>query len=435
MGRCPDCEEWNSLFEEIVHPSSQGKGIGIAVAGRNRPEPINTIEMTDQERLKIGIVEFDRVLGGGLVPGSLVLIGGDPGIGKSTLLLQVFHSLSMQGLKVLYVSGEESVRQIRLRSNRLNTVSDGLWVVSETSMEAIQKIVEEIRPDVLAVDSIQTVFSSELGSSPGSVSQVREATMLLMYLAKTSHIPVFLVGHVTKEGAIAGPKVLEHMVDTVLYFEGERNHIFRILRAVKNRFGSTNEIGVFEMKDSGLMEVENPSALFLAERPVDAAGSVVVAGVEGSRPVLVELQALVCATQYGHARRTALGVDPNRVSLLVAVLEKKLGFHLMDQDIFMNVAGGMKVDEPAIDLGIAVATASSFLDKALPDRTIVFGEIGLAGEVRGISQVEARITEAVKMGFRQCILPKSNLSRLKAPRGMRLTGISTLEEGIEELFS
>jgi DNA repair protein RadA/Sms len=405
------------------------------VAGRNRPEPINTIEMTDQERLKIGIVEFDRVLGGGLVPGTLVLIGGDPGIGKSTLLLQVFHSLSMQGLKVLYVSGEESVRQIRLRSNRLNTVSDGLWVVSETSMEAIQKIVEEIRPDVLAVDSIQTVFSSELGSSPGSVSQVREATMLLMYLAKTSQIPVFLVGHVTKEGAIAGPKVLEHMVDTVLYFEGERNHIFRILRAVKNRFGSTNEIGVFEMKDSGLMEVENPSALFLAERPVDAAGSVVVAGVEGSRPVLVELQALVCATQYGHARRTALGVDPNRVSLLVAVLEKKLGFHLMDQDIFMNVAGGMKVDEPAIDLGIAVATASSFLDKALPDRTIVFGEIGLAGEVRGISQVEARITEAVKMGFRQCILPKSNLSRLKAPRGMRLTGISTLEEGIEELFS
>lgn len=435
MGRCPDCGEWNSLFEEIVHPSSQGKGIGIAVAGGNRPEPINTVEMTDQERLKIGIVEFDRVLGGGLVPGSLVLIGGDPGIGKSTLLLQVFHCLSMQGLKVLYVSGEESVRQIRLRSNRLNTVSDGLWVVSETSMEAIQKIVEEIRPDVLAVDSIQTVFSSELGSSPGSVSQVREATMLLMYLAKTSQIPVFLVGHVTKEGAIAGPKVLEHMVDTVLYFEGERNHIFRILRAVKNRFGSTNEIGVFEMKDSGLMEVENPSALFLAERPVDAAGSVVVAGVEGSRPVLVELQALVCATQYGHARRTALGVDPNRVSLLVAVLEKKLGFHLMDQDIFMNVAGGVKVDEPAIDLGIAVATASSFLDKALPDRTIVFGEIGLAGEVRGISQVEARITEAVKMGFRQCILPKSNLSRLKAPRGMRLTGISTLEEGIEELFS
>jgi len=357
MGRCPDCEEWNSLVEETAISSFGGKGMAMALAGENQPQPINAIEMIEEKRLKTDIKEFDRVLGGGLVPGSLVLIGGDPGIGKSTLLLQVFCRFSMQGHKVLYISGEESVKQVRLRSDRLNAVSDNLWVVSETSMEAIQKMVETTAPDVLAVDSIQTVFTTELSSAPGSVSQVREATMHLMYLAKRSDIPIFLVGHVTKEGAIAGPRVLEHMVDTVLYFEGERSHVFRILRAVKNRFGSTNEIGVFEMKDSGLSEVANPSAVFLAERPVDAAGSVVVASIEGSRPILVELQALVSTTTYGNPRRTAIGVDSNRVSLLVAVLEKKLGFNLMDQDIFLNVAGGVKVDEPAIDLGIAVATA------------------------------------------------------------------------------
>ncbi|MBW2646890.1 MAG: DNA repair protein RadA [Deltaproteobacteria bacterium] len=434
MGRCPDCAEWNSLVEETAISSFGGKGMEMALAGENKPQPINAIEMIEEKRLKTGIAEFDRVLGGGLVPGSLVLIGGDPGIGKSTLLLQVFCRFSMQGHKVLYISGEESVKQIRLRSDRLNAVSDNLWVVSETSMEAIQKMVETTAPDVLAVDSIQTVFNTELSSAPGSVSQVREATMHLMYLAKRSDIPIFLVGHVTKEGAIAGPRVLEHMVDTVLYFEGERSHVFRILRAVKNRFGSTNEIGVFEMKDSGLSEVANPSAVFLAERPVDAAGSVVVASIEGSRPILVELQALVSTTTYGNPRRTAIGVDSNRVSLLVAVLEKKLGFNLMDQDIFLNVAGGVKVDEPAIDLGIAVATASSFLDKPLPDHTIVLGEVGLTGEVRGINQIETRIAEANKMGFQRCILPKNNLSRLKAPPEMTLIGVKTLEETMEKLF-
>ncbi len=434
MGRCPDCAEWNSLVEETAAASFGGKGMAMTLAGENQPQPINSIEMIEEKRLKTGIGEFDRVLGGGLVPGSLVLIGGDPGIGKSTLLLQVFHRLSEHGHKVLYVSGEESVKQVRLRSNRLNAVSDNLWVVSETSMETIQKMMETTAPDVLAVDSIQTVFTTELSSAPGSVSQVREATMHLMYLAKRSGVPIFLVGHVTKEGAIAGPRVLEHIVDTVLYFEGEHSHVFRILRAVKNRFGSTNEIGVFEMKDSGLSEVANPSALFLAERPVDAAGSVVVASIEGSRPILVELQALVSSTTYGNPRRTAIGVDSNRVSLLVAVLEKKLGFHLMDQDIFLNVAGGVKVDEPAIDLGIAVATASSFLDKPLPNHTIVLGEVGLTGEVRGINQIETRIAEANKMGFQRCILPKNNLSRLKAPPEMTLVGVKTLEEAMEEVF-
>jgi DNA repair protein RadA/Sms len=434
MGRCPDCAEWNSLVEEMTVSSFGGKGREMALASENQPQPINIIEMIEEKRLKTGIAEFDRVLGGGLVPGSLVLIGGDPGIGKSTLLLQVFHRFSVQGHKVLYMSGEESVKQVRLRSNRLDTISDNLWVVSETSMEMIQKMVETTAPDVLAVDSIQTVFTTELSSAPGSVSQVREATMHLMYLAKRSGLPIFLVGHVTKEGAIAGPRILEHMVDTVLYFEGERSHIFRILRAAKNRFGSTNEIGVFEMKDSGLAEVANPSAVFLAERPVDAAGSVVIASIEGSRPILVELQALVSTTKYGNPRRTAIGVDSNRVSLLIAVLEKKLGFHLVDEDIFMNVAGGVRVDEPAIDLGIAVAIVSGFLDKPVPSNTIVFGEVGLTGEVRGINQVETRIAEASKMGFQRCILPKNNLSRLKAPSEMILIGVETLGEAMEKLF-
>jgi DNA repair protein RadA/Sms len=434
MGRCPDCAEWNSLVEEMTISSFGGKGRELALTSENQPQPINTIEMIEEKRLKTGIAEFDRVLGGGLVPGSLVLIGGDPGIGKSTLLLQVFHRLSTQGHRVLYMSGEESVKQVRLRSNRLNTISDNLWVVSETSMEMIQKMVETTAPDVLAVDSIQTVFTTELSSAPGSVSQVREATMHLMYLAKGAGIPIFLVGHVTKEGAIAGPRILEHMVDTVLYFEGERSHIFRILRAAKNRFGSTNEIGVFEMKISGLAEVANPSAVFLAERPVEAAGSVVIASIEGSRPILVELQALVSATKYGNPRRAAIGVDSNRVSLLIAVLEKKLGFHLMDEDIFMNVAGGIRVDEPAIDLGIAVAITSGFLDKPVPSNTIVCGEVGLTGEVRGINQAETRIAEASKMGFQRCILPKNNLSRLKASSEMVLIGVETLGEAMEQLF-
>jgi DNA repair protein RadA/Sms len=396
--------------------------------------PIDSIEIDHEQRLLTTIHEFDRVLGGGLVQGTLVLVGGDPGIGKSTLMLQVLHGLAGQGRKVLYVSGEESIRQIRLRSQRLETVSSSLLVVSEVEVDAILAMVDSIKPEVLVIDSIQTMFSSELGSAPGSVSQVREATVRLMLMAKRSGIPTFLVGHVTKDGAIAGPKLLEHMVDTVLYFEGDRNHIFRVLRAVKNRFGSTNEIGVFEMKERGLEEVANPSAVFLSGRPASAAGSVVAASMEGTRPILVELQALTSGTNFGTPRRTILGLDPNRVALLAAVMEKKIGMHLMGYDIFMNVAGGVRVIEPAVDLAIVAAIASSFLDKPVPDRTVVMGEVGLTGEVRAIGQADTRIYESAKMGFNRCIVPLSNLKRLPAVEGVEITGVSTVSEAVESLF-
>ena len=380
------------------------------------------------------IKEFDRVLGGGLVTGTLILIGGDPGIGKSTLMLQALYGLANQGHKVLYISGEESIRQLRLRSKRLETVSSNLLVVSEVEIEAILSIIENSRPEVLVVDSIQTMFNGELTSAPGSVSQVRESTVRLMLMAKKTGIPTFLVGHVTKDGAIAGPKLLEHMVDTVLYFEGDRNHIFRILRAVKNRFGSTNEIGVFEMKEMGLDEVANPSAVFLSERPDSAPGSVVTASMEGTRPILVELQALASATNFGTPRRTILGLDPNRVALLAAVMEKKLGMHLMGYDIFMNVAGGVKITEPAVDMAIVAAVASSFLDKAIPDDTVVLGEIGLTGEVRAIGQVDIRISECHKMGFNRCLAPESNLKNLPDLADIEIVGIKTLSEAVENLF-
>jgi len=380
------------------------------------------------------IKEFDRVLGGGLVAGTLVLIGGDPGIGKSTLMLQALYGLAGQGYKVLYISGEESIRQIRLRSQRLATVSPNMLVVSEVDVDAIMAMVASNQPQVLVVDSIQTMFSSELASAPGSVSQVRESTVRLMLMAKKTGIPTFLVGHVTKDGAIAGPKLLEHMVDTVLYFEGDRNHIFRILRAVKNRFGSTNEIGVFEMKDKGLDEVANPSAVFLSERPDGAAGSTVTASMEGTRPILVELQALASATNFGTPRRTILGLDANRVALLAAVMEKKIGMHLMGYDIFMNVAGGVKVGEPAVDLAIVSAIASSFLDKAIPEGTVVLGEVGLTGEVRAIGQVDTRIAEIKKMGFTRCLVPAGNLKRLPDFEGIEISGVQTVSEAVESLF-
>ena len=396
--------------------------------------PIDAIELESEERLLTGIAEFDRVLGGGIVPGTLVLIGGDPGIGKSTLMLQALYGLAGSGHKVLYVSGEESIRQMRIRSKRLETVSPELLVAAEVELETILNMVKSVQPAVVVIDSIQTMYNSELTSAPGSVSQVRESTVRLMFMAKRSGIPVFLVGHVTKEGAIAGPKLLEHMVDTVLYFEGDRNHVFRILRAVKNRFGSTNEIGVFEMKGKGLEEVGNPSAIFLSERPVNAPGSVVTASMEGTRPILVELQALASSSSFGTARRTILGLDQNRVALLVAVMEKKLGMQLLGHDIFMNVAGGVKIDEPAVDMGIVAAVASSFLDKSIPEGTLVLGEVGLTGEVRGIGQVETRIQEAQKMGFTRCLVPQSNRTRLSGTGGMTITGIRTISEGIENLF-
>jgi DNA repair protein RadA/Sms len=434
MGRCPDCSSWDSFVEERPAGGTNSQASRSITELRIAPVPIDSIELETELRLLTEIKEFDRVLGGGLVPGTLVLIGGDPGIGKSTLMLQALNGLAGQGHKVLYVSGEESIRQIRLRSKRLNTVSPQMLVVSEVEVESIMSMIETTRPEVLVVDSIQTMFNSDLTSAPGTVSQVREAAVRLMLMAKRTGIPTLLVGHVTKDGAIAGPKLLEHMVDTVLYFEGDRNHIFRILRAVKNRFGSTNEIGVFEMKDKGLDEVANPSAVFLSERPAGAPGSVVTASMEGTRPILVELQALASATNFGTPRRTILGLDPNRVALLAAVMEKKLGMHLMSHDIFMNVAGGVKVVEPAVDMSIVAAVASSFLDKAIPDGTVVLGEIGLTGEVRAIGQVETRISESRKMGFTRCLVPESNLKRLPALNGIEITGVKTVSEAIENLF-
>ncbi len=434
MGKCPDCGSWDAFVEERLATGARlGPGAG-RTALQQAPVPIDSIMLDTEHRLHTTIQEFDRVLGGGLVPGTLVLIGGDPGIGKSTLMLQALCGLANGGHKVLYVSGEESIRQIRLRSKRLGTVSPDILVVSEVEIDAIMSMIDTTRPEVLVVDSIQTMFNGDLTSAPGSVSQVRESTVRLMLMAKKTGIPTLLVGHVTKDGAIAGPKLLEHMVDTVLYFEGDRNHIFRILRAVKNRFGSTNEIGVFEMKAKGLDEVANPSAVFLSERPAGAPGSVVTASMEGTRPILVELQALASATNFGTPRRTILGLDANRVALLAAVMEKKLGMHLMGHDIFMNVAGGVRVTEPAVDLAIVVSIASSFLDKAIPESTLVLGEVGLTGEVRAIGQMDNRISESRKMGFTRCLVPASNLKRIRGSDGIQIEGVKTVSEAVETLF-
>jgi DNA repair protein RadA/Sms len=434
MGKCPDCGEWQSFVEEAVPAkSASGYAQNIAAAGAS-PVPIDAIDADNENRILTGIMEFDRVLGGGIVPGTLVLIGGDPGIGKSTLMLQALYGLATDGSRVLYISGEESVRQLGIRSRRLSAVSSNMLVVSEIDITSILSMVETAKPTAIVIDSIQTMYSSDLTSAPGSVSQVRESAMRLMLMAKRNGIPTFLVGHVTKEGAIAGPRLLEHMVDTVLYFEGDRNHVFRVLRAVKNRFGSTNEIGVFEMKDHGLDEVENPSAVFLSERPKASPGSVVTTSMEGTRPVLVEIQALASGTNLGTPRRTILGLDQNRVSLLVAVMEKKLGLHLMGHDIFMNVAGGVKINEPAVDLGIISAIASSFLDQPVSDGTVVLGEVGLTGEVRAISQVDVRAQEIKKMGFKTCVAPKSNLERMSHVKGLEMIGVGTVKEAIETLF-
>jgi DNA repair protein RadA/Sms len=434
MGKCPDCGEWQTFVEEMQTAKSALGAMRNFSSSQTKPVSIDSIELEDEDRILTNISEFDRVLGGGLVPGTLVLIGGDPGIGKSTLMLQALHGLAEQGHKVYYVSGEESIRQIRIRSKRLSTVSPELLVVSEINLESILMMVESDQPDVLVIDSIQTMFSPDLTSAPGSVTQVRESTVRLMLMAKKTGTPVLLVGHVTKDGAIAGPRLLEHMVDTVLYFEGDRNHVFRILRAVKNRFGSTNEIGVFEMNEMGLNEVANPSAAFLSERPATAPGSVVTASMEGTRPILVELQALASSTSFGNPRRTILGIDHNRVVLLVAVMEKKLGMHLMGHDIFVNVAGGVKIDEPAVDMGIVSAVASSFLDRPIQKETIIFGEVGLTGEVRAVSHVETKVAEAKKMGFTRCLVPHSNLKRMTEIKGIELIGIKTVSEAMEGLF-
>ncbi len=430
MGRCPDCGKWDSMVEETSRPS--GKRTGRP--GISQAQTIDAISLAHEMRLKTGIAEFDRTLGGGVVPGSIVLIGGDPGIGKSTLVLQVLERLSRQGCRALYMSGEESPQQIRLRADRLAVRSNSLYVVTGTCIEDLLEKMESLEPELLAVDSIQTVYTDTIDSAPGSVSQVREVASRLMAFAKQSGIPVFIVGHVTKEGSIAGPKVLEHLVDTVLYFEGDRGQVFRILRSVKNRFGSTNEIGVFEMKDSGLAEVGNPSRIFLEERPENVPGSVVIPCLEGTRPLLVEIQALIGPSPLGMPRRTAVGVDHNRISLLVAVLGKKMVMELTDQDIFVNVAGGLKVDEPAADLGIVSAMMSSFLDKPVDRNLVMFGEVGLAGEIRGVSQPDMRIGEAKKLGFSRCLLSQSNKSGSSPVKNMELIGVESIEDVYNVLF-
>jgi DNA repair protein RadA/Sms len=434
MGKCPDCGEWQTFVEEMKAVKPYQGAMRSLSFPQTQPVPIDSIKLEQKDRLLTGISEFDRVLGGGLVSGTLVLIGGDPGIGKSTLMLQALNGLAGARRKVLYVSGEESIQQIRIRSQRLTASGSDLLVVSENDLDSILLMADSVQPDVMVIDSIQTMFSPDLTSAPGSVTQVRESTMRLMLLAKKTGTPIFLVGHVTKDGAIAGPRLLEHMVDTVLYFEGDRNHVFRILRAVKNRFGSTNEIGVFEMNENGLNEVPNPSAVFLAERPENTPGSVVTASMEGTRPILVELQALASSTSFGNPRRTILGIDHNRVALLVAVMEKKLGMHLMGHDIFINVAGGVRIDEPAVDMGIVTAVASSFLDRSIQKGTIIFGEVGLTGEVRAIGHVEIRIAEAKKMGFTRCLVPKSNLKRMTKIKDIEIIGVKTISQAMEELF-
>ncbi|MCX8002899.1 MAG: DNA repair protein RadA [Anoxybacillus mongoliensis] len=431
MGKCPGCDSWNAMVEETEVVKHHNRALFMHTEGiAAKPVSITTVETTQEPRIDTKFTEFNRVLGGGIVRGSLVLIGGDPGIGKSTLLLQICAQLASDTHPVLYISGEESVKQTKLRAERLDVTAEHLYVLSETNLEHIIQTIDEMKPAFVVIDSIQTIYRSEITSAPGSVSQVRECTAELMRLAKTKGIAIFIVGHVTKEGALAGPRILEHMVDTVLYFEGERHHTYRILRAVKNRFGSTNEIGIFEMKEMGLTEVKNPSEIFLEERSKGAAGSTVVASMEGTRPVLVEIQALVSPTSFGTPRRMATGIDHNRVSLLMAVLEKRVGLLLQNQDAYLKVAGGIKLDEPAIDLAIAVSIASSFRDQPTNHTDVVIGEVGLTGEVRRVSRIEQRVQEAAKLGFQRIIIPKSNVSGWNIPKGVEVIGVTNVEEAL-----
>lgn len=428
LGKCPDCHEWESMVEELIEPSSS------TPVQAQKPVPLHLAPDSTEERITTANVELDRVLGGGIVPGSVVLIGGDPGIGKSTLILHMLAGVAGEGYEVLYVSGEESAGQIKMRAKRLGSLQPGMFLATTAQVEQIIAMTDEMRPALLAVDSIQTLSCDEFSPAPGSVTQVRESAARIVMMAKTRNIPVFLVGHVTKDGNLAGPKVLEHMVDTVLNFEGDPSHAFRILRTVKNRFGSTNEIGVFEMKEEGLVQVPNPSEIFLAERPLDVPGSVVLPSLEGTRPILVEVQALVSPTNLGTARRTAIGADPQRLALLCAVLEKKAGMDMYGHDIFLNIAGGIRIDEPALDLGVISALASSLTEKVVSSATVVCGEVGLAGEVRAVSQVEMRVKEAERLGFTRFILPKSNYERLGQKSDMDLIGVSSVHELLAELF-
>ncbi|GEL78094.1 DNA repair protein RadA [Tenuibacillus multivorans] len=433
MGKCPACQQWNTMVEEKIRPAKSNKNsLGSVTTNRKKkPSSINKITSQEEKRITTSMEEFNRVLGGGIVPGSLVLIGGDPGIGKSTLLLQVSSQLATKQLEVLYISGEESEKQTKLRADRLDIGDDQLYIMSETNIDDIIDAVEEMDPSFVVIDSIQTVYHEAVTSAPGSVSQVRECTGTLMKLAKTKGIPIFIVGHVTKEGAIAGPRLLEHMVDTVLYFEGERHHTFRIVRSVKNRFGSTHEMGIFEMKEMGLVEVSNPSEIFLEERSQGVAGSTVVASMEGTRPMLVEIQALISPTQFGNSRRMATGLDHNRVPLLMAVLEKRAGLLLQNQDAYVKVAGGVKLDEPAIDLAVAISIASSFRDQATRPDDVFIGEVGLTGEVRRVSRIDQRVLEASKLGFKRIVIPSNNLGGFQAPDGVELVGVESVQDALK----
>ena len=437
LGPCPACHEWDSFVEEPVAKAVPGVTSGTVSANKKEAVPtlLSKVTTDDENRISTQISEMDRVLGGGIVVGSLILVGGDPGIGKSTLLLQMCRNLSNEGKNVLYVSGEESLRQIKMRAQRLGSFKKDLSILCETDLDIISESISKMMPDVVIIDSIQTMYREDVGSAPGSVSQVREATSILMRIAKGLHISVFIVGHVTKEGVVAGPRVLEHMVDTVLYFEGDGGASFRFLRGVKNRFGSTNEIGVFEMRSDGLREVANPSEYMLQGKPENEAGSVVACSIEGTRPILVEVQALVCRTNFNMPRRTSAGTDYNRVNLLMAVIEKRIGLHLGDCDAYINVAGGMRINEPALDMGIVLAVLSSYKNIAIDSKTICFGEVGLVGEVRAVNQAEQRVIEAAKLGFDRCIMPKVNCDSLNIDseqlKGMKLVGVKSIYELLE----
>lgn len=433
LGQCPGCKEWDSFVEEPVVKTAAGRS--VTVTEHREPSKLSEIVTNDEVRILTGIGELDRVLGGGIVTGSLVLVGGDPGIGKSTLLLQMCKQLAEAGKDVLYVSGEESVKQIKMRADRLGTFQKELFLLSETDLDIVTEVIGRKKPEIVIIDSIQTMYREEIGSAPGSVSQVRETTSTLMRLAKSLPVSIFIVGHVTKEGVVAGPRVLEHMVDTVLYFEGDGGASYRFLRGVKNRFGSTDEIGVFEMRGNGLVEVPNPSEYMLAGKPKQAPGSIVVCSIEGTRPILIEVQALVCQTNFNMPRRTSTGTDYNRVNLLMAVIEKRMGVRMGDCDAYINVAGGMRIHEPALDLGIILALLTSYRNQSLDDETICFGEVGLAGEVRAVNMAEQRVLEAAKLGFKRCILPKVNCRQLaltkEQTRGLELVGIESIHELLE----
>jgi len=433
LGKCPACNQWNTFIEETQ--DNRPRGVGT-LAAETRPVSINDIKVDDEERYSTGMGEMDRVLGGGIVKGSLILVGGDPGIGKSTLLLQVCENIRFDR-KILYVSGEESIKQIKLRADRLGVKKPNLLMVSETSFKVVERLIDAESPGLVIIDSIQTMFNDELASAPGSVSQVRDVTGGFMRIAKSLGVTIIIVGHVTKEGAIAGPRVLEHMVDTVLYFEGERHLSYRVLRSVKNRFGSTNEIGIFEMRDAGLVEVTNPSMMMLSGRPENVPGSVVVSSVEGTRPMLIEVQALVCATNFGVPRRMATGVDYNRITLLMAVLEKRVGLQLYNYDAYVNVVGGLKIDEPACDLGIVLAIASSFKNIPVAADTVLIGEVGLTGEIRAVNQIDKRIMEALRIGFKTCVIPEGNIKvvkQIKELKGIEIKAVKNVEEALEMLL-